>query len=172
MSGLERNWDGQDELHAYYDGELGGFARWRFERHLRRSSELQRELAALRRIGELVGQNEEQAGAPDLWDRIQLRLPAIDAQRAEREAPATSLVPGGWLRPLGAVAAAAIAVVAVMSGVFDSSNPTAGVVRWMDSGGRAVLVLEGDVGSKTTIIWVLDEATSEGAGTGGTRDVA
>ena len=44
--------EGWKQLHAYHDGELSGFARWRFERRLRRSPELQRELAALTRIGE------------------------------------------------------------------------------------------------------------------------
>ena len=36
-------------LHAYHDGELSGFARWRFERELSRSPVLQRELELINR---------------------------------------------------------------------------------------------------------------------------
>ncbi len=89
-----------DLLHAYRDGELSGFARWRLERKLRRSPELQRELAALSRIGEWVRASHAEEPA-DLWDAIALRLPAIDARRAE---PSASRRPGiGWLAWPGAV---------------------------------------------------------------------
>ena len=71
-----------EKLHAYHDGELGGLARWRFERRLRRSPQLRRDLAALARIGELVCESEMRASEPDLWDRIEQRLPALDARRA------------------------------------------------------------------------------------------
>ena len=56
-----------DLLHAYRDGELSGFARWRFERLLRRSPELQRELAALSRIGDWVRDAHTESPGPDLW---------------------------------------------------------------------------------------------------------
>ena len=42
----ELNTERIEELHAYHDGELRGFARWRFERRLFRSAELRRELAS------------------------------------------------------------------------------------------------------------------------------
>ena len=41
---------GRERLHAYHDGELNALARWRFERRLRRSKPLRRELAALARV--------------------------------------------------------------------------------------------------------------------------
>ena len=41
-------------LHAYHDGELRGFARWRFERRLARSPALQRELRGLSELGRLL----------------------------------------------------------------------------------------------------------------------
>ena len=43
-----------EQLCAYHDGELGGVARWLFERRLRRSPELQQELEELDQIGKLV----------------------------------------------------------------------------------------------------------------------
>src|SRR5262249_33577059 len=54
-------------LNAYCDGELSRFARWRFELRLRRSPELQRELAALSRVGEWVRQGHEESPRADLW---------------------------------------------------------------------------------------------------------
>jgi anti-sigma factor RsiW len=156
-------------LHAYHDGELKSLARWRLERRLARSPELRRQLDELIALGDLVRESERPADSPDLWDRIAQRLPAIDARRAELRA-----APQGWLgalpslgRPLGAAAAVAMAVVAVALGWwFGAPSAGAGVVRWMDSGGRSVMVLEEDVSSQLTIIWLLDGST-EGAARGG-----
>ena len=69
-------------LHAYHDGELGPLARWRFERRLRRSPKLQRELASLARLGDLVRAHEEPAAGFDVWDRIEQRLPVGIANAA------------------------------------------------------------------------------------------
>jgi hypothetical protein len=44
------------------------------------------------------------------------------------------------------------------------------VVRWMDSGGRPVMVLEEDAENEVTIIWMLEDAV-EGAARGGGREV-
>jgi anti-sigma-K factor RskA len=154
-----------EALCAYHDGELRGLARWRFERRLRREPGLRRELAALARVGELVRESEA-AAQPDLWDRIELRLPSIDAQRAE-----AATAPASWWRPLGALAAAAaVLVVAVYVGLFEPSPAPGGAVRWMDSGGRSVLVLD-DAESDVTIIWLLNDA-AVGAARGGSGDVA
>jgi anti-sigma-K factor RskA len=144
-------------LHAYHDGELRGFARWRFERRLARSPALQRELRGLSELSLLLRESTG-ATAADLWDRIALRLPALDAQRAEAAQPARRL---GWWRPLGA-AAAALAVAALVAQQWFSSPPLdrAGVVRWMDSRGRSVMVLEDDAQDGVTIIWLLDDAPS------------
>jgi anti-sigma-K factor RskA len=160
-------------LHAYHDGELGALARWRFERRLRRSKPLRRELTALARVGELVCESEARASEPDLWDRIEQRLPALDARRAEAAQPVrvAPAAPAWWLRPVGAAALAAVALLAVYVGWFGSPAPQAGVVRWMDSEGRSVMVLEADAEAEVTIIWLLDDV-AESAARGGSREVA
>jgi len=158
-----------EQLHAYHDGELGGVARWLFERRLRRSPELQQELEGLDQIGSLVRASETRADEVDLWDRISLRLPAADAQRAEQTETASFVTPA-WLRPLGAAAVAAAALVAVFFGTLDTPAPSERVVRWMDSGGRSVMVLDDEADSDVTIIWILDGAV-EGAARGGRSDV-
>lgn len=155
-----------EELHAYHDGELRGLARWRFERRLGRSPELRRRLDALGGLGLLVREAEGAAPGPELWDRIAQRLPAIDAQREEASRGAEAA--WGWQRPVGALAAAAVVAVAVYLGTFEAAAPHIGVVRWMDSGGRSVMVLEEDAESQVTIIWTLDEAV-DGAARGGGR---
>jgi anti-sigma factor RsiW len=162
--------EGWERLHAYHDGELGRLARWRFERRLRRSPQLQRELAALARVGQLVRENEARASEPDLWDRIEQRLPALDARRAEAAQP-TRAAPAWWLRPVGALAVAVAALLVVYAGWFGSPAPQAGVVRWMDSEGRPVMVLEADAEADVTIIWLLEDV-AEGAARGGSREVA
>ena len=162
---------GWERLHAYHDGELGGLARWRFERRLRRSKQLRRELAALARVGELTCESEARASEPDLWDRIEPRLPALDARRAEAAQP-TRVAPVWWLRPVGAAALAAAALLAVYVGWFGSPAPQVGVVRWMDSEGRPVMVLEADAEADVTIIWLLEDVAEGAAAQGGSREVA
>jgi anti-sigma factor RsiW len=138
-------------LHAYADGELSGFARWRFERRLRRSPELQRDLAELARIGDWVRDIHSDGPGPDLWDRIALRLPAADARRVERaDGERRGL---GWLAWPGAFASAAVAVVLVVQWLMPATPSRIGVVRWVDSGPRDVMVLE--AAPDTTIVWVI-----------------
>jgi hypothetical protein len=137
-------------LNAYRDGELSRFARWRFERRLRRSPELQRELAALIRVGDWVRASEADAPGADLWDEIALRLPAIDARRAEAGAAAS---PGlGWLAWPGIASALVVAVVA-FQWLAAPTPSRIGVVRWIDSGPRDVMVLQ--AAPDTTIVWVI-----------------
>ncbi len=167
----ERDAKGWQALQAYHDGELRGLARWRFERRVRRSPALRRELAGLARLGDLVRESEVQGRGPELWERIEQRLPALDARRAEVEPRLGRLAPDSWLRPLGAVAVAAAAVVAVIVGVTGEPAPQGGVVRWLDAGGRSVMLLEDDEDSGVTIIWMLEDAT-EGASKGGVHEVA
>ena len=155
-------------LHAYHDGELRGFARWRFERRLARSPALQRELRALSQLGLLLRESAAAATGPELWDRIALRLPAADARRqaaATQRATARRL---GWLPPLGA-AAAALAVAALVAQQWFTAPALeqAGVVRWMDSRGRSVMVLEEDDQNEVTIIWLLDGGPGAPAAGGG-----
>lgn len=179
MSGSERR------LHAYYDGELSGLARWRFERELRRSPELRESLSQLEELGGWIRERDAAGPAPDLWDAIALRLPAADAERAEGarareerdrdDARHSSGSLGWWLKPVGAVATAAVVGLALYGawgglGPGKEPRPVGGqVVRWIDSGPRSVVVLDDD--PDTTIIWVLDAAT-EGAWNGGRRDEA
>ncbi len=166
----------EELLHAYHDGELGVFARWRFERRLRRSPELRRELASLARVGEFVRASEARTPELDLWDRIEQRLPAVDARRAEGERVGNDAgLLAAWWRPAGALAAAAALAVAVYIGFGETAGVSAapgGTVRWVDSGGQSVLVLD-DAEADVTIIWLLDETDDavEGAAQGGTGEV-
>ena len=143
-------------LNAYCDGELSGFARWRFERRLRRSPELQRELAALSRIGDWVRDGHEEPRGADLWDAIALRLPAIDARRAAARAAGRSGL--GWLAwPGVAVASAVVAVVFASHWLAAPTPKGIGVVRWVDGGPRDVMVLE--AAPDTTLVWVIGAPT-------------
>ena len=154
-------------LHAYHDGELRGFARWRFERRLARSPALQRELQGFSELRALLRERSAEAAGPELWDRIAMRLPAADARRGAAAEGATARRLG-WLRPLGAVAAAlVVAAVVVQQWPKAPVLQRAGVVRWMDSRGRSVMVLEDDKQSEVTIIWLLDGGPPAGAAGGG-----
>jgi anti-sigma factor RsiW len=160
----------EETLHAYHDGELSGLARWRFERELRRNPALRQQLDQLSSLGDMLRDLDASQPGPDLWDAIALELPGADARRGRRlpgEPALAGLV--WWLKPLGAVAAtAAIAMVVVYGGLFrEPKAPAAGgVVRWIDTGERSVMVLDDD--PDTTIIWILDSMT-EGAWIGGRR---
>lgn len=145
---------------AYHDGELSGLARWRFERKLRRSPELRRELAALSELGDLIRESHAGEGGPDLWDAIAQRLPAQGARRSEAVGGRSRGLQ--WLAVPGAVAATAALAVAFASGWLEPERPASeGVVRWLESRGRDVMVLE--EGPDTTIIWVFDGPTQGGA---------
>ena len=161
MSEIDIDDAGRNDLHAYHDGELRGLTRWRFERRLRRDPALRRELEGLAQLGGLLRVGEEEAAVPDLWDRIALRLPAEDARSREAEAAPSAGWPTG-LRSAGALVAVGGLLLAVWFGAFESASSTGGAVRWVDSGGRPVIVLDEPGESDVTIIWVLDD-TVEGA---------
>jgi anti-sigma factor RsiW len=150
----------EQRLHAYHDGELSRLSRWRFERELRRSPALQRELAGLRDLGDALRARDGSGPSPDLWDALALRLPAEDVRRAERGRADVARAWGAreswWLKPVGALAVSAALVWALILGVGSESPSAGGVVRWIDSGGRSVMVLDDQ--PDTTIIWVLDGA--------------
>lgn len=170
--GRETMMSNEQQLHAYHDGELSGVARWRFERRLRRSPELRAELARLEDLRGLLRAHDAAGPAPNLWDAIALGLPAADARRppAVRETgPGAGLL--WWLKPVGVVAATAAVAGLVLYGGLWQEPPasTGGVVRWIDSGERSVMVLDDE--PDTTIIWVFD-GRSEGARIGGRRDEA
>ena len=165
-------------LHAYHDGALSARARRRFEQALERDPALGRELRLLREVGELAREVDAEVETPDLWDQIALRLPAEEVRRAaarlERESARRPWLRGlRWSRlvPLGAVAAAAL--MALLLTRFWATPAVGfakgGVVRWMDSGGRSVMVVEDDGQTGVTLIWLLDTPT-EGAARGGSHE--
>jgi anti-sigma factor RsiW len=156
------------ELNAYRDAELRGLRRWWFERRLARSPELRAELAALQRLARCVQEFDSRSTDFDVWDRIALRLPALDAERAD--APRASGLDwlASWSRPLAAVAVSAALASALFLGIMrDGAPSTPGIIHWLDTGGRGVMVLE-DQGD-ATIVWLLDAPDDE-ASEGGSRE--
>jgi hypothetical protein len=148
-------------LETYRDGELSAPARWRVKRLLRRDAGARRVLAELEAIGARLREIDAEAPAPDLWEGIRLRLPALDGRRAEAQAEAAAR--RAWLRLPGALAlgaaACAAALVLVLAWSGEKESPAAppapgppGSVRWIDSRGHPMLVLRDDRGG--TIIWV------------------
>ena len=172
MSATRGGTNAKDEalLHAYHDRELSGFARRRFARRLRRTPRLRRELDSLAALGERLREIDAQGAAPDLWEQIALRLPAIDARKSAAARVKAARGRLSWLvRPAGALAAAAAAAALAVALLWPEAPEAGRVVRWIDGGGRSVMVLDDD--PDTTIIWVLD-APLEDASRGGERDVA
>ena len=76
--------DDHELLHAYHDGELTRLERWKFERRLRGSPELQRELASLLRLKKELRKLDSDNPQPDVWDGVAQRLPAPVLGRPER----------------------------------------------------------------------------------------
>ena len=73
-----------------------------------------------------------------------------------------------YARPLAAIAATAALALALFLGIMeDAAPPAPGIIRWLDTGGRSVMVLE-DQGD-ATIVWLLD-ALEDGVSEGGSRE--
>jgi len=165
----------QRDLNAYHDGELSGLRRWLFERRLARSPRLRAELEELERLARWIQALGPESAGVDLWDDIALRLPAIDAESAERRprrAEPRDWRGMDWLaaysRPIAAVAVSAALALALFLGIMeDAAPPIPGMIRWLDTGGRSVMVLE-DQGD-ATIVWLLD-VPEDGAPEGGSRE--
>ncbi|MCH8891103.1 MAG: hypothetical protein IH827_08505 [Myxococcales bacterium] len=172
----------QRDLNAYHDGELSGLRRWIFQRRLSRSPRLRAELDELKRLAGWLQELDPQPPSVDVWDQIALRLPALDAQsderrqkrdeRWQRRAERRERSGMDWLaaysRPVAAVAVSAALALALFLGIMeDAAAPTPGIIRWLDTGGRSVMVLE-DQGD-ATIVWLLD-APEDGALEGGSRE--
>jgi len=151
------------ELHAFRDGELSAFRRWRVARRLARDPRARHELAALGELGALLREQAESVGEPDLWEGIRARLPT--AVRPEPLAgPLRERAPRA---PIWAGAALATAVVAFVmaTGMLSGDAPNVASVRWLDGRGKPVMVLRDD--PEATIIWVIQqqpEQTTLGAG--------
>jgi anti-sigma factor RsiW len=179
----------QRDLNAYHDGELSGLRRWLFERRLSRSPRLRAELEELKRLAHWVQGVGVQPPSADVWDDIALHLPAIDAELVEQRQSRVEQRQRrdeqrqrrderrdwrgmDWLaaysRPLAAVAVTAALALALFLGIMeDAAPPTPGVIRWLDTGGRSVMVLEDQGGA--TIVWLLD-ALEDGISKGGSRE--
>ena len=169
----------QRDLNAYHDGELSGLRRWLFERRLSRSPRLRSELEELKRLARWVQGADVQPPSADVWGDIALRLPAIDAQfneqrqrRNEQRQRRDERRGMDWLaaysRPLAAAGVTAALALALFLGIMeDAAHPTSGIIRWLDTGGRSVMVLE-DQGD-ATIIWLLD-ALDDGISEGESRE--
>ena len=152
-------------LHAYHDGELGALRRWQVRRWLARDPAARSELEALARLGEAVRQSREVPPVPDVWAGLEGRLRSIDA---EREAPASAAGSGFRLGSLLRPAAAGAVLAAVVAGfalfLAPEASTHAGVVRWLDTHGQAVMVLDdGDA----TIIWLMQPDADQAARKGG-----
>ena len=188
-TGAEEMGRNQRDLNAYHDGELSGLRRWLFERRLSRSPRLRAEFEELERLARWVQGAGVQPPSVDVWDDIALRLPAIDAQFGEqrqrrgeqrqrrdeqrqrrderRERRGVDWL-AAYSRPIAAVAVTAALALALFLGIMeDAAPPMPGMIRWLDTGGRSVMVLEDQGGA--TIVWLL-EAPEAGASEGGVRE--
>lgn len=131
-------------IEAFRDGELGGLARRRMERRLRRSPELRAELDELSRLSSLLvadPREPDEGEAPaslGTWQAIAGALPAVDSQildeprlgpapaRGEEVAPAAApgFQPWRWAT---AFAAAAALVLVLSSGRETDVPPGSGL---------------------------------------------
>ena len=151
----------EEKIQAYYDGELGWFARWRVERALAASPEAREQLAGLALVGEWVRDSQAAGPEPDLWAEIARQLPAAPARAVVAEPASGGLSEAlGWLlRP----ATAAVATAAVALGIFvlSGSEPAgvADVVQYLDPGENSVMLLQGE--DEATIIWVMDPVATD-----------
>ncbi|UCE86065.1 MAG: zf-HC2 domain-containing protein [Deltaproteobacteria bacterium] len=166
-----------DCLDAYHDGELAGLMRRRVERHLEHCSSCRREIAAASALGELLRESADAVMSPDLWSQIEPRLAPVDAASGvapARSAPAVSwdrlrglVRPLPWLvRPVAAAAAVALIVLVYWTGVGPEEAAGEGVVRWLDSYGNPVMLLEQP---DATIIWLVDPVLDDVSMGGGFR---
>jgi anti-sigma factor RsiW len=154
-AGRDRRW-----LHAYHDGELGPLRRWLARRRLGRDPAVRRELAALTALHGAVRGAAPDVAVPEFWGDLSGRLRAVDAELAAARPSRGGLRGLGWRRPLAAgVGLAAAAVVLLVLRTAPGPEETGGVVRWLDTRGKPVLVLE-NVGD-ATIIWLIDPAAEE-----------
>jgi len=150
----------EQTLQAYYDGELGFFARRRVARQVAASPEAQAELGGLALVGELVRETEAAPGGPDLWAEIARDLPRQPVAAAPEAGPSLSDALGWLLRPAGAAAvAAAVAAAAIF--LLSGSEPArvVDVVQYLDPGDNSVMLLQGE--DDATIIWVMEPPATD-----------
>jgi anti-sigma factor RsiW len=149
------------ELHAYRDGELSAWRRWRVARRVARDARARRELAAVDALGGLLREQASRAGEPDLWEAVRARLataPWPAPLLVEDAAPARGAWPG-WV---GAALAAASVALLMAGGQLAGDAAPVGSLRWLDSKGKPVMVLQDD--RDATIIWVFPKSRHADAG--------
>lgn len=170
MAANDDRWREAEALQAYHDGELSYWSRRRLQRQLARSPELRRELAELEALSGLVLESAADVVVPDLWAGIARGLAAIDAEKATAPAAGPGAAIFDWLfRPAGAMLAAGVAAAALVMLLLSGETVPSGVVHWVDSGTRNVMVLDGE--GDVTVIWVFDPV-GDGASRGGRRGAA
>lgn len=178
------------ELSAYYDGELSWWARVRFERRLRASSELREELAALENVSSWVNAIESEPSeldTPDLWQEIGPALSQIDREVGATPAAGAGTRGGRFADvlnwgPLAATGVVAALALAVFIGVDPSSTVSldnqgaiaehsplgaelgspGGSLRYLQTNGVSYVVSQDS--EDVTIIWLMDpNESAEGA---------
>jgi anti-sigma factor RsiW len=156
----------REELHAYQDGELPFYRRWRVERRLARDASARREVSSVAELGALLREQAAAQPAPDLWENVRAQLataPRPAPIEADAELPARTPWLPAWLG--AAIAAASVAGV-MASGVLAGETAPVGSVRWIDANRKPVMVLQDD--RDATIIWVIETPQET---SGGARDV-
>jgi len=150
-------------LEAYCDGELGRLRRAWWTWRIRRSPDRRREVDAILRFSQQVRDHEREAisAGGSLWPEVSLGLAAVDA-RVAAEATSRAEAPQAWRRigpPLGALAAIGVAALLFWEAPVpppELLSPVHGAVRYLDTDGQPVLVVEDDAG--VTIIWLMDDS--------------
>ena len=150
------------ELHAYLDGELPFWRRWRVARRLGRDAAARRELASIEALRTLLREQAAAQREPDLWAGVRAQL-ATAARPAPLYVEAALPERAPWLPAwLGAALAAASVALVMASGVLSGDTAPVGSLRWLDSKGKPVMVLRDD--HAATIIWVLQKPKQSTAG--------
>jgi anti-sigma factor RsiW len=145
----------KQELHAFQDGELPFWRRWRVARRLARDGVAQRELASIVELRALLREQAATLPGPDLWAGVRAQLPTA-ARPAPLDADDAWPAQTPWLPAwLGAALAAASVALVMASGMLSGDAAPVGSLRWLDSRGKPVMVLQDD--RDATIIWVLQK---------------
>ena len=155
----------KQELHAFQDGELPLWRRWGVARRVARDAAARRELESIAELRALLREQAASLREPDLWEGVRAQLP-LAARPAPLAADDTWPARTPWLPAwLGAAIAAASVATVMASGLLSGDAAPVGSLRWLDSKGKPVMVLQDD--RDATIIWVLQKAQQS---SGGARD--
>jgi len=154
----------RQELHAFQDGELPLWRRWHVARRLARDRTAQRELASIAELGELLREQAAAQPGPDLWAGVRAQL-ATAARPTPLEVDDATPARTPWVPAwLGAAIATASVAAVMASGVLSGDAAPVESVRWLDSKGKPVMVLQDD--HDATIIWVFQKPKQTTAGGG------